>query len=232
MFNQNTCITNNTYQHIIQLVKGGRMGVRRFFTDPSEFTEFKKGARTRRRGRRRRRLLQDFHGFLVLRWVGLCSAQPRWRYPTLESGMDILKRLVDVCVFWRAGGLFQSLTRAQICPKVYGLIHTSSSALSSGQISPPRSWGGLLCEFRTKKPQPHWEMCLCYGMPVQFKRKTGSPVPRDSAAGAPRELPLPWAGVDVDLLPLEVFFYDVAVSLLFNALWQHVKNLWMVTHQR
>lgn len=55
-------------------------------------------------------------------------------------------------------------------------------------------------------------------MPVQFKRKTGSPVPRDSAAGAPRELPLPWAGVDVDLLPLEVFFYDVAVSLLFNAL--------------
>lgn len=74
---RNTCNTDNTYKHIIQLVKGGWEvwgGVRWFFTSPSEFTEFKKRVLNETE---RRRLLQDFHGLVVLRWVGVCLGQLR-----------------------------------------------------------------------------------------------------------------------------------------------------------
>lgn len=68
---------------------------------------------------------------------------------------------------------------------------------------------------------------LCYRLPVQFERRTGSPISRDSAASASSELPPSRAGVDVvcPLLPLEVVFYNITVSLLFNAFWQSIQDL-------
>lgn len=59
---------------------------------PQNSLNSKKGYWTRQR----RRLLQDFHGLVVLRWVGGCLGQLWWHYPTLESGLDILRSLGDV----------------------------------------------------------------------------------------------------------------------------------------
>lgn len=75
---------------------------------------------------------------------------------------------------------------------------------------------------------------LCYRMPVQFMWMTGSPISRDSAARASRELPPSWAGVDVvcPLLPLEVVFYNITVSLLVNAFWQNMQNLGTIKHHK
>lgn len=67
----------------------------------------------------RRRLLQDFHGLVVLRWVGVCLGQLLWHYPTLESGLDALRSLGVV-------GVVQSVTRPQIHPEVHGITCISN----------------------------------------------------------------------------------------------------------
>lgn len=61
------------------------VGVRRLFTRPSEFTEFKIRVPNKTE---RRRLLQDFHGLVVLRWVGvfLGSAAVTLSYARVRVG--------------------------------------------------------------------------------------------------------------------------------------------------
>lgn len=113
---------------------------------------------------KRRRLLQDFHGLVVLRWVVGCLGQLRWHYPTLESGLDILRSLGDEEV-----DHFQFMIQPQIRPEVFDI--TCVSSISAGKAvalfvkspvlssrlplpdslySPPA--GGFPCKFSKSSP--------------------------------------------------------------------------------